>query len=231
MSHQNDTGKSDITEFSISLNNEDDISNINKNNNESEINKITQPSLNIITKLCKGVLKTKDEKKKEVAYLISANGDFFLNRKILTLILIAFLLSLYMGWILVIQIVFVVSVIGFKKIFDDKRQKVVFSLGKIIFKKNNEVDLKSISKILVADLKSKTIIEEKHLSYHWMVESLMLEDVGNSKMVEGSIIEESSMNRIKGRYSILLRVEDKDIEILRGLSRRQVDVIMKELVD
>ncbi len=236
---QTETETINETDFIISKDNEEDIYHNNKKINQSE-DSITDVVDNLKKQevlLLDGVSKQKNIELNSVSYLVSAKGQLLGNWIVKSLLLLGLGLSIYFGLIIVLQFYFVVFIILLKKIYDEKHQKITIEPGKLTFKKNYNVELKKIKSVLVADLRKKEIVAEKVLSYHWHVENLILEDIGNANVNTKSILEVDAQEKLgykiedKGRYSILVSVEDKDLEILRGLSKKQVNLLMKELTD
>lgn len=193
----------------------------------------TKIMVNSSQSICKGIIKEKSVEYKRISYLVSAKGDFFLNKTILVVLFFLITVAVYLNWFFIIQILFVFTVICLKKIYDDKNQIISFEPNKVCYRRNRYIEIKSIDKVLVADLKTKTIIEEKNLSYRWYVDSLILEDIGKSdklKINEFTNVNEN-IKSIVGRYSILLSCENIEFEILKELSWNQVLEMMKEITD
>lgn len=236
---QTETETINATDFNISKDNEEDIYHNNKKINQSEgnVNDVVDSLKKQDVRLLDGISKQKDIELNSVSYLVSAKGQLLGNWIVKALLLLGLGLSIYFGLIIFLQFYFVVFIILLKKLYDEKHQKITIEPGKLIFKKNYDVDLKKIKNVLVADLRKKEIVAEKVLSYHWHVKNLILEDIGSSNINRKSVLEVDIQEKLgykiedKGRYSILVNVDDKDLEILRGLSKKQVNFLMKELTD
>lgn len=215
-------------EFNIALYDEQDIY-INFNKKESGVEDLSTKVVDDSTSiLCNGLVKEKYGNKKKVTYWVKAKGDFIIKKEFIFLFCISFLIFSYLKWLIFIQVFLIVLLILCKKLFDDSKQYISFEPNKLIIKNKKEINLKEISSVLLANLNTKTIIEERKLSYHWYVENLILEDMNNDDVDNKDLI---TVKNKKGRYSILVTVNENDIEVLRELSLEQAKEIMKEITD
>lgn len=175
-------------------------------------------------KLMGGIHKDFNHTDKVVKFTVNPLGATWWDYKGALILVASIVVSLLLGWFIVSQVFVTGLFLVLLKYYVDKRQVFQIEKGSILkFKKSKEVNLKDIIKVCVADLKKGEIIEEKPLDYHWYVESLMLSKVNHTS-------EQVLLSSMRGgRYSILLKIGDDDVEIVRGLSHSQMECLMREL--
>lgn len=181
-----------------------------------------------IEQLNKGIKKEYDVTNNLVRFIVNPRGDKILNPKILVGMFVIFGVVSLLGWWFVGQIMITLLIILLLKDFSERTQIIEIDNAKnLIFKKQRSIDLKKIMMVCLVDLKKKEIIEERPLDYHWFVESLVLTSINHNSDKEKELLE--APEKESGRYSILIRVEDVDMEIVREISNLQARCLMKEL--